>query len=192
MNTRAVAVAALVAVLALGLVACGAELDETPDSVATPDTGSPSPAAPESVDATCETIATDDFRSMMAENEWVSWTDDERPGRPFDAFPSGAPADALTCVWGAAPELATDNVVVLAWAPIDADAAAAAQESLEAEGFERIEAPEGIYLAMPADPQDPQASEDGYVQSYLFAEDDVRWAMYKDELEFITAPSQSS
>lgn len=121
----------------------------------------------------------------MEESGWVASSPDET-GWPFSEFPNGAPSGSIACVWSADPNVGTDNVVTLAWAPIDAEAASAAQAGLETAGFDRISAPEGIYLAIKGDPGWVDA--EGYGASYLFTVTDVRWAMFKDELRFIKAP----
>ena len=74
---------------------------------------------------------------MMASNGWVSWeTQDQQIGaRPFDVFPNGTPDGAIVCRWGADPNLATDNVIDLAWSPIDPESAVAAMDKLEERGL---------------------------------------------------------
>ncbi|MGA7148004.1 MAG: hypothetical protein WBX17_05900 [Microbacterium sp.] len=124
----------------------------------------------------------------MAQLEWVSWS--WRDGAsPFDEFPDGAPDGLVACTWGADPELGTDSVATLAWAPITSDAAAAAQTQLEAQGFDRIETLEGVYLAQKADPS--WADAEGYGSTYLFTDADVRYAMFKDEVGYVKAPDEA-
>ncbi|MBD3941664.1 hypothetical protein IF188_08155 [Microbacterium sp. NEAU-LLC] len=159
----------------------------TPELSPTPTPGASVPAAV----PTCDDISTTEFDESVTENGWTSW---QLPyegvgGSPFDAFTSGAPAGSISCRWGEDPTLATDNVIDLAWAPIGPDAASAAQRQLEAEGYERIETTEGVYLAMRG--EDGWADEEGFAQAYLFTPDDVRWAMFKDELRFVQAPGEA-
>ena len=128
---------------------------------------------------------------MMAQNGWISWeTQNEQIGaRPFDRFPDGTPEGAIVCRWGESPDLATDNLIDLAWTPIGTDAATAAQQMLVAEGYQRVDAPEGVYLAMPATGGPGDA--EGFGDSYLFTADDVRWAMTKADLAYIKAPDEA-
>ena len=156
---------------------------------ATP-TASPTPT-PLPTPATCETTSTAEFRAMVSQNGWISWeTQDQTIGaRPFDRFPEGAPVDQLICRWGESPDVPTDNLIDLAWSPIDPDAAAGAQQSLVAEGYERIDGAEGVYLAMRS--ADGWADAEGYGDSYLFTDDDVRWAMTKADLAYVKAPDEA-
>jgi len=146
---------------------------------------------PSAVEATCENTSTDLFRSMMAANGWVSWeTQDQQIGaRPFDGFPNGTPEGATVCRWGEGPEVATDNIVDLAWSPIDPESAVAAMTRLEEEGFVRINAPEGIYLAMTG--PEGYTDAEGYGETYFFGFDDVRWAATKaDVTAYVKAPAE--
>ncbi|WP_243074644.1 hypothetical protein [Microbacterium sp. SS28] len=193
---------AVVAGLVIWAFASGpgeAEPSATPTATPAPTTTTPTdaaspsptltPVAPPAV-ATCETISTAEFQAMMAQNGWVSWeTQDEQIGaRPFDRFPDGAPAGQIVCRWGESPDLATDNIEDLAWAPIGTDAAVAAQAALVDEGFERIEAPEGVYLALVG--AGDWSDAEGYGETYLFTDDDVRWARTKADVVFVTAPDE--
>jgi hypothetical protein len=197
---------ALVVIIVLVVIAVAPKASEalpenTPTATSTP-TAIPSPTAsatptptfttPATVAATCENTSTDVFRSMMTTNGWVSWqTQDQQIGaRPFDTFPNGSPAGAIVCRWGADPELATDNVIDLAWSPIDPESAVAAMDELEEQGLVRIDAPEGIYLAMTG----PEGFTDaeGYGETYLFGFDDVRWAATKaDVTAYVKAPGEA-
>ena len=128
---------------------------------------------------------------MMTQNGWISWeTQDQTIGaRPFDRFPDGPPGGQLVCRWGESPDIPTDNIIDLAWSPIEAGAASGAQQTLAGEGYERLEGPEGVYLALPG--VDGWADAEGYGDSYLFTEDDVRWAMTKADLAYVKAPDES-
>ncbi|WP_194411312.1 hypothetical protein [Microbacterium cremeum] len=194
-HTAALAAGALILLAATGCTASEQESAPTPSpSKPAKATPSPTPTSAANVEATCDNTATDAFQTLMAEREWVSWRSDVGMGSMFDQFPEGAPNGSLTCTWGADPDLATDNVITLAWAPLDPAIAAATQEHLVSLGYERIEAREGVYLAMPGDTDDPGMAQwlddDGYGQAYLFTGDDVRWALYRDELAFIKAPHE--
>jgi hypothetical protein len=128
---------------------------------------------------------------MMAQNGWVSWeTQGAQIGaRPFERFPDGTPDGAIVCRWGESPDIPTDNLIDLAWTPIGSDAATAAQQMLAAEGYQRIDAPEGVYLAMPA--TGGAGDSEGFGDSYLFTPDDVRWAITKAALANVKAPDEA-
>jgi len=197
--------AALVALLVLALllfapVTPDAEATPTPSVRPTPPaTPSPTPSAtpnptasaPEVVVATCENTSTAEFRAMMATNGWVSWeTQDEVIGaRPFDRFPNGTPDGTIVCRWGADPDLATDNVTDLAWSPVDPENAVAAIDTLENEGFTRLDTADGVYLAMAGPPGYTDA--EGWGETYFFSFDDVRWAATKaDVTNYVKAPTE--
>ena len=193
-------IAGLAVAMIVGVVLSGAG-EPVPTPVATPaapetavESASPTPSitpAAAAVAATCQTTSTQEFQAMMAQNAWISWeTQNEQIGaRPFERFPDATPEGAIVCRWGESPDLATDNLIDLAWTPIGTDAATAAQQMLVAEGYQRVDAPEGVYLAMPAT-SGPGDSE-GFGDSYLFTADDVRWAMTKADLSYIKAPDEA-
>ncbi len=167
--------------------------EQTPTSSPTPSAApTPTSAPPAAVAATCDNTATDLFRSMMATNAWVSWqTQDQQIGaRPFDILPNGSPDGAIVCRWGADPNVATDNVIDLAWAPIDPENAVAAMQKLEDQGFTRIEETDGVYLAKPGTPG--YADADGWGETYYFGFADVRWAATKaDVTNYVKAPDEA-
>jgi hypothetical protein len=161
----------------------------TPSATPTP---TPTESAPTTVVATCENTSTAEFRAKMAGNDWVSWeTQDEQIGaRPFDVFPNGTPDGAIVCRWGADPNLATDNVIDLAWSPIDPENAVAAMDKLETEGYTRLTMADGIYLAMEGPPGYTDA--EGWGLTYYFGIDDVRWAATKaDVTNDVKAPTEA-
>lgn len=197
---RTACIALIAAAAALVLVGC------TP-APTTPDTSAPSPsmstgssttptstasATPSETPAAtpafadCYDAATPEFLAMVEQNGWVGWNMvGQKIGHsPFDIFPSGAPDGQLSCRWGAGPEVATDNVLDLAWAPIEEHAAASAQAALAERGFEIIESSEGRYFALPTD-HTGWADSDGYGEAYLFTPSDVRWAQTRDQLVHI-------
>jgi len=191
-----VLVAVGVVVLLTALTGCVAESSAVPSAptpLRTVEAASPTPTAspsPALVEATCENTSTTEFQMMMTENDWVSWSGSDATGWPFGEFPGGAPAGHIACTWGADPNLATDNVITLAWAPIDAAGGADAQTYLEAAGFERINTTEGVYMAQRS--ETGWADAEGYGASYLFTAQDVRWAMFKEELKYVKAPDEAS
>lgn len=197
-----IAVIALAAVVAI-VVAVLATSNDSPTDAATPSPSEPAVTPPPTDEAspaptsitpaavvTCLTTSTTEFQQLMAQNGWISWeTQDEEFGaRPFDRFPGGAPAGEIVCRWGVSPDLATDNVLDLAWSAIPPDAAAAAQSLLGTEGFERIDSPEGVYYALVGSGDRTDA--EGWGESYLFTTDDVRWAPTKADLAAIKAPDE--
>lgn len=201
------AVALVIAILVVVAIALApapapapAESAATPSATPTRSTSpAPSPSAsatasatftpPAVVAATCENTSTAAFRTMMAANGWVSWeTQDQEIGvTPFDDFPNGRPEGALVCRWGADPNLATDNILDLAWAPIDPENAVAAMQRLEEQGFIRTETPDGVYLSVKGDPG--WADDEGWGTTYYFGIEDVRWAATKAETQYVKAPS---
>ncbi|WP_396668152.1 hypothetical protein [Microbacterium sp. R86528] len=142
----------------------------TPTLSATP---TPTPTA-----VTCDTISTDDFRDMMNENGFVSWetTGEQIGARPFDAFPDGPPADQIVCRWGDGPEVATDNVIDLAWAPLPSADQSGTQDYLISQGYTRSHDDATVLISV----------EGG--DGYLFTASDVRWAPRADYLQYIQSP----
>lgn len=196
---------ALVAIIVLVLITVfpktsDAEPTPTPSATSSPtSTPSPTPSAtptatftpPPTIIATCENTSTDVFRSMMATNGWVSWETQDSPigARPFDDFPNGSPDGAIVCRWGADPDLATDNVIDLAWSLIDPENAVAAIAKLEEEGFTRMDDPDGVYLSVKAAPGAGDA--EGWGETYFFGYDDVRWAYTKAAAtDYVKAPGE--
>ncbi|KRA23701.1 hypothetical protein ASD65_04110 [Microbacterium sp. Root61] len=161
----------------------------TPSASATP---APTYTPPAVVAATCENTSTAALRSAMASNGWISWEtqDAEIGARPFDEFPNGSPEGAIVCRWGASPDLATDNIIDLAWAPIDPENAVAAMLKLEEQSFIRIETPDGVYMAVRSDAG--WADDEGWGTTYYFGIEDVRWGMSKAEVDgYIKAPTDA-
>lgn len=161
-----------------------------PSPTPTP-TPAPSPtASPTPIATTCEDIATTAFRQQMAGNGWVSWqTQDQATGaRPFDAFPNGTPRGAVVCRWGADPAAATDNVIDVAWTPIDPENAIAAMQKLAEQGYVRTDTPGFIYLSLTGPAGYTDAA--GWGETYAFGLDDVRWAATRADVDqFVKAPS---
>ena len=156
---------------------------ETAASTAPPP-GTPSPTIPVQVAATCANTSTVGFQALAAVNGWGPKEDQDRPsgGNPFARFPSGSPDGAVSCWW--APDGGgTDNAVFIAWARIGADAAAAAEQLLVGEGAMREDTPVGVYISF--------AGQGGGDSTYLFTDQDVRWALYTHDLGYVKAPEQS-
>jgi hypothetical protein len=183
----------------LSLTACTSPAEpaaETPTSaVSASPTATATPAAevtptaePEAAPiryTSCEEIITPAFAEVVASNGWVGWNmvGQEIGHSPFDIFPDGAPNGQLSCRFGKGPEVATDNVLDLAWAPIDEATARTAQQALADAGYQRIEAADGVQYALRAD--GGWADEEGWGATYLFTGTDVRWAVVRDELPYL-------
>ena len=139
------------------------EVDETPVAGAEP---------------TCETIiptaTVEDFESLA----WSAEQEEFRVGATVIE-------DGIQCVWADFSGPATDHVQIFGWAPIEADAAAEAQESLLTEGWVREESDEGVYIT-----ENPETTittdADGYGMTYLFGDGWVKLADTKQGLLLIT------
>ncbi|GEB46065.1 hypothetical protein MTE01_20100 [Microbacterium testaceum] len=183
----------------LSLSACSAAntpAAETSAPAASPVSSAPSaspaaeprstPDAAPPVFTSCDEAITPEFRQMVADNGWVGWNmvGQQIGHSPFDVFPSGAPTGQLSCRFGAGPEVATDNVLDLAWAPIDEAAAQSAQKYLAEAGFQRIESTGATQWATrPGD--GGWADDDGWGETYSFTGTDVRWAVTREDLAYI-------
>jgi hypothetical protein len=154
---------------------------ETPTPSPTP-TASETPTPTPTAQPTCEELATAEFLAMTEESGSVSWqTQDEEIGaRPFADFPGGAPEGQVICRWGEDPDLETDNVIDLAWAPMPAVEQADAQAMLTQRGYGREDGDAGVWFV---------ASLDDGGDAYLFTDDDVRWSMSQEFVGYIDAPA---
>jgi len=137
----------------------------------------------------CDDVITPAFRQTVSDNGWVGWNmvGREIGHSPFDRFPEGAPTGQLSCRFGAGPEVATDNVIDLAWAPIDATTAAAAQRALEAEGFQRVDTSDAVQWGMRSDDGSAK-DDDGWGETYSFSGSEVRWAVVRSQLDLLQPP----
>lgn len=156
----------------------------SPTTSMTPD--APAPAGSETVAFTsCDDMITTEWKDAVAQNGWVGWnTVDRQVGiRPLNGFPGGAPEGQLACRFGVGPDVGTDNVLDLVWAPITTDAANAAQEYLQSQGFERIDVADGVQWSVRA--MDGWGDAEGWGQTYLFTASDVRWVQIRDHLSYI-------
>jgi hypothetical protein len=181
--------------ITLLLVACtptmqGSEQAAVPTSSLvqpTPDVATTMTSSTPSTPPTCENTATTSYRERAASGGWVSWTlpHSDVGASAFDGFPD--PLDRqVTCRWGASPNVATDNILDLGWAAIDAARSIRAQQFLTEQGLIRLEASEGVYLTTPD--QAFMADAEGYGQTYLFTASDVRYALTKEDVSLVKAP----
>ncbi|MFJ6652110.1 hypothetical protein ACIQLJ_04840 [Microbacterium sp. NPDC091313] len=201
-----VSAAALLAVaVSLLLAACSGPPSEssasatsapTPTRSSSPTAQSaPSPSVTAGTDAapeaggprftTCAAVAGEELLAEVERLGWVGWNmAGEAVGHsPFDDFPGGAPAGQLSCRWGAGPEVATDNVLDLAWAPIDDAAAAEAQVALQAAGFVSTQGDGGTLLQVRGEAG--WEDEQGFGQTYLFTPGEVRWGWFRDDIALL-------
>lgn len=87
------------------------------------------------------------------------------------------------CRWGAGPEVATDNIIDLAWARIDPYNAVSAMQHLEETGWARSETDASGATLFTSETSGPGGA-------FLFTPSDVRWAAYAEYLEYITSPDE--
>jgi hypothetical protein len=142
----------------------------------------PSPTPVATAGATiCDSIATDEFRTLAAEQGWTSrdTVGDDLGARPFENFPGATPEGAIVCRWGEDPSAPSDNVTDLAWTALDPLLTEDAQIGLIDLGYERTEGPDGALF------ENPEGGD-----AYLFTGPDVRWAMSVDQLAYVKAPGE--
>lgn len=158
----------------------------TPTPTPTP-TPSPTPTtAPTPAAATCENTSTAEFQALARSNGWIPWSTVDEPigARPFDGFPGGVPEGHIVCRWGAGPEVATDNIVDLAWARIDPYNAVSAMQHLEETGWTRGETDASGATLFTSETSGPGGA-------FLFTPSDVRWAADAEHLDDITSPDET-
>ncbi|GAA3650598.1 hypothetical protein [Microbacterium marinilacus] len=172
----------LVAVASLALASCGAGSPDPADPDAAP-TGMPSADAtsgPANPDAqpTCDTIIPE---SLVSDFEGYGMSSQEEP---FLVGPDQELEGGIQCTWGNL-DVATDDVQIYGWAPIDAQRAAELQAYLEEQGWVREEADGYVYVS-----EDPELAmhvdDDGYGMTYAFGEDHVLLADTKQGITLVT------
>jgi hypothetical protein len=152
----------------------------TSASTPTPTTPAPEPTETEPAvaqDPTCDTIIDP---TVVADFESVGWSSQqERFYLGSLELPEG-----IQCKWADFEAPAGDHLTIYGWAPIDAATAADAQEALQAEGWVREDAAEGVYIT-----ENPETTiapdENGYGMTYLFADGTVKLADTKQGLLLI-------
>lgn len=141
--------------------------------VASPSAEASAPALP---DPTCENII---GAASFEELEGSGWQYEQRP---FTAGTVEIP-DGISCVWTNANEPG-GNIVVFGWAPVTAEEAESAEESLTDQGYTREEGDGGVYLT-----EDPNfaltVDEEGYGMTYFFGDGYVHLADVKQGLPVI-------
>ncbi|GAB3602191.1 hypothetical protein [Microbacterium aureliae] len=181
------ALALLAGVLAVSACSAPADPQTQPEPTTTPvpvdtpvATPGGTPAAEPAGDPTCETIIPAD---MVAEFASIGWTVQEQPFYAGDVELS----DGILCVWADFEGPAGDHLQMFGWSEISDEDAAAAQKSLEAQGWLREEDAEGVYIT--ENPDTTIATDDeGYGLTYLFAEGTVTQADTKQGLVLIEWP----
>lgn len=174
--------AATGALLVLLLAGCSgaAHTEPTRSPPATADTtvetSSPAPVpAPEPTgeELTCESMISDGTVAALTSAGWSA------QGKEFRA--GGVEfTDGLLCFW-ADFSVPSDHGQLYGWARVSAADAAEAQAGLLAEGWQREESEEGVYVT-----EDPEFSmgtdEDGYGMTYLFGDGWVKFADTRQSL----------
>jgi len=158
----------------------------TPTRTPSPTPTIPPPVIEEPAVPTCENILTDALHTVLQREGLTSWETDKEDivQWAFGMFPGGIPDGSIFCFVGRGPDVATDNVLVVAWAPLDPEQIVAAEQAVVDAGVsQRVDTPEGTYFTI-ADPQGPDDP------GYLFTESDVRWTPTKDDLAYIKAPGE--
>lgn len=189
--TRRAAALVAIAVAGLALAGCASEAPApaeepaggaatsapAPDATVAPEPQStPTPAA----EPTCETIISP---YVVAEFDDLGW---EARQDPFVLGATELPG-GLQCIWGDL-SVASDHVQMYGWAPVDAETATAAQSTLEAEGWVRLEESGVVYLT-----ENPEwvvmADDEGYGMTYEFGAGWVAMSDTKQGLEIIEWPA---
>lgn len=144
-----------------------------PDPVSTPE-----PEAP-AAEPTCETIIGPTTIQAMTEYAWTFKENEFQFGR--DVVEGG-----IECVWGDYT-VASDHVQIFAWAPLDADASAAAQKKLVSEGWLRAaDGDDGHTYITENPPFNPDLN--GFGMTYEFGDGWVSMADTKQSLILIEWP----
>lgn len=141
--------------------------------VATPQETASEPALP---DPTCENIIRE---ASFTELESQGWQYEQEPFLIGDDEIEGG----VSCIWTNAAEPG-GNILQFGWAPLTAADETEAQDALEAQGWIREEAADGVYLT-----EDPafalNIDADGYGVTYFFGEGYVQVADVKQGLVII-------
>ena len=170
--------AALLATTTLAACSGQAEPEQTPtpDPVVTAPVEAPStepepdpePVARELVAPTCEEMLYTDTLARFAADGWTADEDDFRVGPTV--IDGG-----IVCFWADEEDVA-DEGQLFGWAPIEESAARSAQDYLVREGWQRITAPDGVYIT-----ENPDnafiVDDDGYGMTYFFGDG---WALLAD------------
>ncbi|GAA5149391.1 hypothetical protein GCM10025768_12540 [Microbacterium pseudoresistens] len=152
--------------------------ESTPSSTPA-DAGTPSPAGDASAMPTCDTLIGASTVAVLTNQGWTARQSDFAFGP--DIVPGG-----LQCLWADA-STASDNGLLYGWAPLSAEDAASAQETLLSQGWVKEDAASGVYIT--ADPQFAMGKDDdGYGMTYLFGDGWVTVSDTKQGLLLIDRP----
>lgn len=183
----------IVAISAAALLLAGCTSSEQPEPVETApvsaETSAPT-AGPDNTptpEATEEPPAELDCTSILAPQsvsqfEQVGWTSKQDP---FVIAETELPG-GIQCMW-ADFTVASGNLLLFAWAPIDDELAVSLQSKLVAQGMIREEGTEGVYITEDAR-FSPTVDEDGYGFTYLFGDGWVTAAETRASLSLIERP----
>lgn len=123
---------------------------------------------------TCASILPAETVDAFADVGWTSRQD------PF-YIGNIAMTDGLQCIWGN-PEVASDDVQVYGWAPLDDDLAADVIAELSDQGWERSESDGAVYFTTPEDGPGGMA--------YRLTDDEITVSDTKQGLLLIEWPPQ--
>ncbi|WP_194398116.1 hypothetical protein [Microbacterium atlanticum] len=187
---RILGTAAALVLTATVLTACsGAPEEATPEETgdaATPTTVAPDPSpTPEPEPAsneipTCETLIGE---TVVADFESIGWSAEEKPLYIGSTQIEGG----IQCMWADFSGPAGDHGQTFGWAPLDEEAASAAQTELVSQGWIREEDASAVYVTeSPSTVIAPD--ENGYGITYRFADGQVTVADTKQGLLLIEWP----
>lgn len=185
MTLRIPLAAATAIALTLTLAACAPVPEPEPTPTPTASASAPAAApAPEATseevdptpDLTCETIIAPSTVQRLTDLGWSHEAREMRIGA--DVIEGG-----IQCVWGDY-SVASDHVQIYGFAYIDQDTAAAAQQTLLAEGWKRVDTDGRTYIT-----EDPSfaiaTDDDGFGTTYEFGDGWVALADTKQSLLLI-------
>ncbi len=142
-------------------------------------TGAPSPSATPAGPPTCAGIIPADTVDAFTEAGWTSRED------PFYVGNIELP-DGIQCTWGNA-KIASDQVQVFGWAPLDADQARAVKEELLGSGWKEFEENGAVYLTATGD-MVMNPDDDGYGMTYRLDDGQITLADTRQGLLLIQWP----
>ncbi|MFY9713974.1 MAG: hypothetical protein WAK00_10910 [Microbacterium sp.] len=150
--------------------------DATPEPIAEPtSTPTPEPTAT-ATPPSCETMISPGTVDALTEAGWTAGIK--------EFYVGGVQlSEGLLCFW-ADYTVASDHGQLFGWSEISAPDAAKAQAALLADGWQREDGPEGVYITEDAR-HALGADEDGYGMTYLFGDGWVKLADTKQSLILI-------
>lgn len=152
----------------------------TPTAAAPEPSATPEPGPASTAEPTCETLIGE---SVVASFESVGWTAQEAPLY----IGSIEVEKGLQCMWADFEGPAGDHGQMFGWAPLSDADAAAAQDELVSQGWQREDGGAGVYITESPDTV-IAPDENGYGITYLFTEGQVTVADTKQGLLLIEWP----